>query len=477
MIVPSGEFLAFALAAALIINLSSAVWWRQAVLLWVNIGFLASFTTQPAAIIPFAGFLALGYVAQSVTGGGQAHRLFVVLVLVTLTAFFWLKRYTFIPSAVWLPFPYVTVGLSYVFFRVLHVIIDRHQGEIEERVGVVSWLNYTLNFTSLTSGPIQNYQDYRRAERDPPGLDPMVIGRAVERIIIGYFKVAVVSMLLAMAQHAATVELTAGEPMARRIWCGTRIAMIYPVYLYFNFSGYMDVVIGLARCCGIVLPENFDRPFSSENFIVFWSRWHITLSNWLRAYVFNPLTMAGMRRVRSRGLGPYVGVAAYFITFFLVGLWHGQTTEFVFFGFLQGGGVAVNRLYQVVMQRRLGDAAWRMLSANPVYAACARGLTFTWFSFSLLWFWSDWARLRGFAADLGPTALSLVWLATFVAATLILSALQGVWDAVPRVTWRQIPISRSRYVRTAWGTALAVVTVAVIVVLRSPAPDIVYQAF
>jgi alginate O-acetyltransferase complex protein AlgI len=477
VIVPSIPFLVFAAIAALIFNLRAAAWWREASLLAVNVIFLASFSNQPAAFLPFAGFLVLGYAAQRITRAGKAHRLFVAFLLVTLAAFFWLKRYSFVPSSSFLPFPYVSVGLSYVFFRVLHLIVDSHQGEIDGRVGVVSYLNYTLNFTSLTSGPIQCYQDYRDAEVAPPPLDLVVAGQAVERIVAGYFKVAVVSMLLSRAHHAAIDELGTSQALTERIWSGTLIAAIYPVYLYFNFSGYMDVVIGVARFFRITLPENFDHPFSSENFIIFWSRWHITLSGWLRAYVFNPLMRAGMARIRSRELGPYVGVAAYFITFFLVGLWHGQTSEFLFFGFLQGGGVAANKLYQVVMQKRLGHEAYGAMTANRFYSAFARGLTFTWFSFSLVWFWSNWGQIRGFTAALGPLALSLVWLTILVAATLILAGLQAARSVVSRVTWNQDPIVRSRYVRTAWGTALAVVTVAIIVLLESPAPDIVYKTF
>ena len=477
MIVPSVPFLGFAAVAALLFNMGTAAWWREAILLAVNVIFLASFSNHPAAFWPFIGFLALGYAAQSITSTGKAHRLFVTSLLVTLAGFFWLKRYSFVPSASFLPFPYVTVGLSYVFFRVLHLIVDGHQGEIGGRVGVVSYLNYTLNFTSLTSGPIQYYQDYRTTEVSPLPLDLVVAGKAVERIILGYFKVAVVSMLLSMARHAAIDALGTAQTLTERIGAGALIAAIYPVYLYFNFSGYMDVVIGVARFFRIALPENFDHPFTSENFIIFWSRWHITLSGWLRTYVFNPLMRAGIARSRSRRLGPYVGVAAYFITFFLVGLWHGQTSEFLFFGFLQGGGVAANKLYQVVMEKRLGHAAYGALTANRFYTACARGLTYTWFSFTLLWFWSNWAQLHGFTVALGPLAMVLVWLTILVAATVILAGLPAARSVVSRVTWDQDPIVRSRYLRTAWGTAMAVVTVAVMVLLEAPAPDIVYKTF
>jgi hypothetical protein len=82
----------------------------------------------------------------------------------------------------------------------------------------------------------------------------------------------------------------------------------YPFYLYCNFSGYTDVVIGIARFLRIKLPENFDRPFSSLNFLEFWSRWHMTLSNWLKTYVYYPLLMTLMRKFLSRTIEPFLGV-------------------------------------------------------------------------------------------------------------------------------------------------------------------------
>jgi D-alanyl-lipoteichoic acid acyltransferase DltB (MBOAT superfamily) len=261
------------------------------------------------------------------------------------------------------------------------------------------------------------------------------------------------------------------------VWLGVQIAAIYPLYLYSNFSGYMDVVIGTARFFRIELPENFERPFSAENVITFWNRWHITLSGWLKTYVYNPLVRVGMTRVTAPNLAPYVSVVAFFVTFFLVGLWHGQTSEFLFFGLLTGGGVATNKLYQVVMQNRLGRQGYRALAANGLYRACTRGLTVTWFAFTLLWFWSHWNEILGFAYTLGAFAVVLVWLAIFIATTLILAVIEAVREMVLRVKWDGTPVVRSRYLRTAWVTALSVTTAVIIVLLDLPAPDIIYKTF
>jgi alginate O-acetyltransferase complex protein AlgI len=477
MTVPSVLFLVFALCAAVVFNLSAAKPWRQAVLLVVNIGFLASFSHDPVAYVPFLGFLAFGFLAQGATREGGRPRLFLALVVLMVAAFVWLKRYSFVPKETFLAFPYLLIGFSYVFFRVLHLLIDSHQGAIERKVGLVSYLNYTLNFTTLISGPIQRYQDFHRMETQRLPLGLVEMGTAVERIIIGYFKVAMVSLALSMVQRQALQHLGPALFLPDRVGSGALIAAVYPVYLYFNFSGYTDVVIGVARFFRIELPENFNRPFSSENAIIFWGRWHMTLSGWLRTYVYNPLMMQGMSRITAPSLVRYISVFCLFVTFFLVGVWHGQTTEFLVFGLLTGGGVAANQLYQVTMQSMLKPKGYRALAANGVYKALARGLNFTWFAFTQLWFWSTWKQIADISHTMGPLALGLSALAIYGVATLVLAALEMSRPAVLALTWGGAPVVRSRYVRTAQLTALVVITAGVTLLLNAPAPDIVYKAF
>ncbi len=483
MIVPSFQFLGFAALGALLFNIGRASWWRQLVLLVWNLLFIASFTHNPVAVLPFAGFLLFGYVAsQYLVRPGASRATFVAVLLITIGLFFWLKRYTFVPSALLLPNIFLLLGLSYVFFRVLHVIIDSYQGNLEERITPISYVNYTLNFTALVSGPIQRYEDYHATELQRLPLDLSVIGAAVERIIVGYFKVALVSALLSFWQHQVLESMAGEHDFLSRVANGMQVVGIYPVYLYFNFSGYVDVVIGVARFFGIVLPENFDHPFVAENFINFWSRWHMTLSGWLKTYVYNPSIMFLMERVTQPSLAPYLAAAAFFVTFFLVGLWHGQTSEFLFFGFLQGGGVAANKFYQVFMTQRLGRKRYRELGANGLYMACMRGLTFTWFGFTLLWFWSTWHDIGAAVGAVGAGGMVAALLALFVLATVVLSAMTNARRALNRVTWSvdpgvREPVGHSRYIRCVTATAMVTLIAANVVLLNAPAPDIVYKAF
>jgi D-alanyl-lipoteichoic acid acyltransferase DltB (MBOAT superfamily) len=476
MNVPSLAFLGFTALVAALLHGGRAVWWRDAVRLAANIVFLATFARDPRAWLPFAGFLAFGYACVWILQSDRhtMRRLFPVLCCIIVLTYIWLKRYTVIPDPMLLHVPYAVIGLSYVFFRVLHLVIDAHDGTLPDRVGPVSYLNYTLDFCCIVAGPIQRYQDYHRANVVPPAIGMRAAGRAIERIVVGFFKVAVLSDLLHAIQTQALHALTPDLPLAARVGCGVTVAVAYPLYLYCNFSGYTDVVIGAAWFTGNSLPENFDRPFTAENFIIFWNRWHITLSTWLKTYVYSPLLLSLSRHWPSRRAEPYLAVLSFFVTFFLIGVWHGRTSLFIVFGSLQGVGVAGNKLYQIAMARRLGRPRYRALCANSVYRAVARGLTFSWFAFTLFWFWSSWTQIGAIAEALRGTGLAVVWGSILLGATILLAGNEAARSGVPS---RAQLFLLSRYTRTVWCTALVVVSASLTLLLVLPAPHIVYRAF
>ncbi|MBV8726431.1 MAG: hypothetical protein JO233_01490 [Candidatus Eremiobacteraeota bacterium] len=478
MDVPSYEFLAFVGIIALVINISKSPQWRRAIFLIANLTFIASFTRDPAQLAPFAALLAFGYATVKMMERLKWRALFVAFITTAVIVFCWLKRYAFIPHALFLPEPYFVVGMSYVFFRILHLIIDAYQDALPDRVGLLSYVNYTLNFTALVSGPIQFYRDYLRTEsKEPLPLEASAIGYACQRIIIGLLKVTIVSPLLFFA-HQRCVALLAGTlPAVERLTDAALILAIFPVYIYFNFSGYMDVVIGCARFLRLELPENFNRPFLSEGFIEFWGRWHMTLSNWIKTYVYSPLLLNLMRRFSSRRAEAWLSVFAYFVAFFLIGVWHGQTSMFIFLGILFGLGVSVNKLYQLAMMRQMGRPRYRALCANPLYSSLSRGLTFAWFAFSSLWFWANWSQLAGWGSTLGVGGVALAFLMVLIAAAVLLSALAQIDQQLKSVSIGERWFATLGYLRTAWYTALAVITVSVAVLLNAPAPHIIYKGF
>jgi D-alanyl-lipoteichoic acid acyltransferase DltB (MBOAT superfamily) len=474
----SFEFVFFGLAVALVSNFSRSRVWRSGVLLLASLAFLGFLAHNPIVFLPLFGFLLLGYAGLVLIEHGWSKSA-VWSILTVIFVYIWLKKYTFLPEGIFLHSFYFTLGLSYIFFRVLHLLIEAGDSREKQHVGMGAYLLYTLNFTTLVSGPIQRYDEFARDQfaAEPIPLGPRVVGLQLERIVRGFFKVNVLAMLFNMVRVDALAQLAQPLPPSLKLYAAFRLAIVYPLFLYANFSGYIDIVIALARLMRVRLPENFDRPFSASSFLDFWNRWHITLSTWLKTYVYNPLLLALMRRVSSLALQPLLGVFCFFVTFFLIGVWHGRTSEFLFFGVLQGGGVAINKLWQIGLTRGLGRKGYKALASNPVYIAFGRGLTYSWFAFTLFWFWASWQQI-----DKVFTAMSVVqWLGVWMAAWLCMTAVLALWEwlraALLSIKASGEPVLTSRYARVVYASALGLTAFIVVVLLSQPAPDIVYKAF
>jgi D-alanyl-lipoteichoic acid acyltransferase DltB (MBOAT superfamily) len=459
-------------------NLSRSPRWRGAVLLSASIAVLVMLAPGPLALVPLAAFLLLSYGTLLVVERKRRSALAAGVITIVI-AYAWLKKYTIFPHQAFLPIAYVTLGLSYIFFRVLHLVIETAESDEAQVVPFVRYLSYMLNFTTLTSGPIQRYDEFARDQyaREPIELDSSVVGLQLERIVRGFFKVNVLAMVLDLLRKEALLELVQSDSPTTRLASAFELSIIYPLFLYANFSGYIDVVIALARLMRVRLPENFDRPFSAASFLDFWNRWHITLSSWLKTYVYNSLLVAMMRRVSSAAVQPYLGVFGFFVTFFLVGIWHGRTSEFVAFGLLQGGGVAINKLWQVFLTQNLGAKRYKALSRRPIYVMFARGLTFTWFAFTLYWFWADWGQLHQIADALDAPRWLSVWAGIWVLATLVLQAWEWLRAALLSIALGPEPLLASRYARVVYASVLGFAAFMVTIVLNQPAPDIIYKAF
>ncbi len=476
----SFQFVLFGLAIALASNLSRSRVWRSIILLVASIVFLGLSQQNPIAFLPLAGFLLLGYAGLVLLERGWSRSL-VWSILAVIFSYIWLKKYTLLPAAILIHHPYFTLGLSYIFFRVLHVLIETGYGNENQHIGLGAYLLYTLNFTTLVSGPIQRYDEFARDQfADAPiPLGWRTVGLQLERIVRGLFKVNVLAMLLHMLQEDALAQLSQPVALSLRLFAAFRLVVVYPFFLYANFSGYIDIVIALARLMRVRLPENFDRPFSASSVLEFWNRWHMTLSSWLKTYVYNPLLLALMRRISSLAAEPFLGVFCFFVTFFLIGVWHGRTSEFIFFGVLTGGGMSANKLWQVLMNRGIGRAGYKRLAKNPAYEAFSRGLTFIWFAFTLFWFWGSWKQIGRIFTALNTAQWLAVWLLVWLVATAVLASWELLRAALLsiNVSFSDGPLLTSRYARVVWATALGLVTLVMIVVLQQPAPDIVYKAF
>jgi D-alanyl-lipoteichoic acid acyltransferase DltB (MBOAT superfamily) len=475
------QFVLFGLMAAALSNLSRSRVWRSIVIMIASLVFLAILAKNAAVLIPLATFLLFGYFALAMRQrgllGGAAWTIPAVIV-----TYIWLKKYTFLPEQLFLHFPYFTLGLSYIFFRVLHLLIEAGDGagaEEKQHIGLGAYVLYTLNFTTLISGPIQRYDDFARDQFavQPLPLGPGVIGLQLERIIRGFFKVNVLAMLLHRLQENGLEQLTQPIPIEHKLIAAIQLTIAYPFFLYANFSGYIDIVIALARLMRVQLPENFNRPFSASSFLDFWNRWHITLSTWLKTYVYNPLLVALMRRVPSLTLQPSLGVICFFVTFFLIGVWHGRTSEYIVFGILQGGGVAINKLWQLWLTRILGRKRYKNLATNAIYFSFSRGLTFSWFAFTMFWFWANWKQIGTIFSAIAAVSWLAVWLAICFGATVVLAMWEQLRTALLKLRTAEGPALTSRYALVIYATAMGVIALVITVVLNQPAPGIVYKAF
>jgi alginate O-acetyltransferase complex protein AlgI len=481
MNITSINFLAFALIALFAYRVAALSRWvtlRDLVLLVANAYFLSSFNTQAlTAFVPMAAFIALGYVGALILHRRQSGLSLRIFLMLTLGIFFWIKKYSFVPSQVFLTQPYVTIGLSYMFFRMLQLQIDAASGNLEKFPDPIAYLNYILNFATLISGPIQRYESYAQYREQPLGLNWIAFGQSIERITLGAFKVVVLAAILYAVHLDAQSSLQSAQSLLLRGATGAAILVSYTLYLYCNFSGYTDIVIGVARFFGNELPENFDRPFSALNFMDFWARWHMTLSNWLKTYVYNPLAAALMKRFTSSAADPYIGVAAFMVTFFLIGLWHGQTFVFVLYGLVLGLGVSGNKLFQTLMIKKFGRKQYRNIASHRLYQAVARGLTFCYFCFSLVLFWASWPQIEGLVEKLGTVGVGLVAVTIFVLATILLDLWERLRNAALKINVYGHLLLLSRYLRTVWVTGAVLFTVAVLSLATTPAPDIVYKNF
>jgi len=474
----SFQFVAFGLAAVLISNFSRSSVWRSIVLMVASLAFIGMLAHNPIVLLPLAVFLLLGYAGIVLLERGWSTS-FVTSLLAILLVYIWLKKYTFLPDGIFLRSPYFTLGLSYIFFRVLHLLIETKDHREKQHIGLGAYLLYTLNFTTLVSGPIQRFDEFSRDQfaSEPIPLGPRVIGAQLERIVRGFFKVNVLAMVFNIVREDALAQLFQPLPLSFKLYAAFKLSVVYPFFLYANFSGYIDIVIALARLMRVRLPENFDRPFSASSFIDFWNRWHITLSTWLKTYVYNPLLVTLMRRVSSVALQPMLGVFCFFVTFFLIGIWHGRTSEFVVYGLLLGGGISINKLWQLGLVRACGRQGYKALAGNPAYVAFGRGLTFSWFALSLFWLWANWAQINRLFTALGPIEWLGVWLAIWLCATAVLAFWEWLRAALLSVQLAGNPMLMHRYARVVYATALGLAALVMTVLLSQPAPDLVYKAF
>ncbi|HUI88179.1 MAG TPA: MBOAT family O-acyltransferase [Anaerolineales bacterium] len=269
------------------------------------------------------------------------------------------------------------LGFSYLAFRLLHTIRDRQSGRLPA-VTLAEYVNYVIFFPAFSAGPIDRLERFVKDLRSPLPLGDEDWIDAGTRLFVGLFKKFVVADLLAVISISDV--LVSQVKGAGWMWI---FLYAYSFRIYFDFSGYTDVAIGLGRLLGFRLPENFAAPYLKPNLTQFWNSWHMTLTQWFRSYFFNPLT----RTLRSGTQLPIwiMILLTQISTMILIGMWHGITWNFVLWGAWHGLGLFIhNRWGEFIRNRR---PAWTQ-SPNGQMAMNALGtlLTFNYVALGWLFF-------------------------------------------------------------------------------------------
>lgn len=216
----------------------------------------------------------------------------------------------------WLELP---IGISFYTFQIMSYSIDLYRGDNETQRSYIAFGTYVALFPQLIAGPIVRYRDVdRQLLSRTHTVDRFASG--VRRFAVGFGK----KILLGDALAAVYAYLSTAADFEFTVLSGWLMVATYTLHIYFDFSGYSDMAIGLGRMFGFEFPENFRYPYMASSITDFWRRWHITLSTWFREYVYIPL--GGNRRGRAR---QYFNLA---VVWLLTGLWHGASWNFVLWG-------------------------------------------------------------------------------------------------------------------------------------------------
>ncbi len=225
-------------------------------------------------------------------------------------------------------------GYSYIAFRLIHTLRDFQNNRLP-KVSLQEYFNYVLFFPTLSAGPIDRLDrfinDYHLVSgKADSGKDILIGGK---RLVVGLFKKFFLADSLAIiAINSANISQVTSS---RWMWI---LLYAYAFQIYFDFSGYSDIAIGLAKIMGINIPENFNRPYLKPNITQFWNCWHITLTQWVRSYLFNPLARV-MRKSYLKNAPILVMFIGQMTTMLFIGLWHGITINFLIWGVWHGLGL------------------------------------------------------------------------------------------------------------------------------------------
>lgn len=261
----------------------------------------------------------------------------------------------------------IPLGVSFYTFSLLGYVVDVYYGIAEPQKNYLKLMLYGMYFPVILSGPILKYREHGQQFFERHEFDYQRVTRGFQRMLWGFFKKLVIAERLGTLVD--TVYGGYGDYPGAFIWVAT---VCYAFQLYTDFSGCMDIVIGMSESLGILLPENFQTPFFAGSISEYWRRWHITLGVWMKEYVFYPVLRTGFftklnqswREKFGKKKGKqYATFVAMFILWLTVGIWHGGDWKFVI-------GSGLLHWFYIVMEELLAPPCARLMERRHIDPKC-----------------------------------------------------------------------------------------------------------
>lgn len=231
------------------------------------------------------------------------------------------------------------IGISYMSFKTIQIMIEISDGLIKERISVIDYIQFLLFFPTVSSGPIDRSRRFmvNIKERMPRDEYLELAGVGVYRVVLGLLY----KVVLSTYSYHYLVTL----PNFGSLEYSVKYMYLYTLYLFFDFAGYSLMAVGSSNILGVQTPMNFNKPFLSIDIKDFWNRWHITLSTWLRDFVFSRVFMEATKKKRfKKRLN--TAMYAYMVNMLLMGFWHGLTISYIVYGAYHGILMAGFEYYQ-----------------------------------------------------------------------------------------------------------------------------------